>query len=131
MHAEDLAKMKSAEKVRRVHEAAEQRDLELAAGALLRLDQLANLRILECLWFRRMTDRRDSLSPPNTETFEWALSEGALPSGWSSLPSWLRSKSGIYWVSGKAAAGKSTLMKFISQHEKPRNSLLHGPVIPP
>ncbi|KAI9647984.1 hypothetical protein NHQ30_002607 [Ciborinia camelliae] len=29
---------------------------------------------------------------------------------------WLTSDSGLYWISGKAGAGKSTLMKFICQH---------------
>ncbi|KAF3770356.1 hypothetical protein M406DRAFT_325806 [Cryphonectria parasitica EP155] len=29
---------------------------------------------------------------------------------------WLKSDSSLYWISGKAGAGKSTLMKFICQH---------------
>lgn len=37
---------------------------------------------------------------------------------WDNLYSWLRHDSGIYWVSGKAGSGKSTLMKYLYEHEE-------------
>ncbi|ROV90353.1 hypothetical protein VMCG_09737 [Cytospora schulzeri] len=36
---------------------------------------------------------------------------------------WLRSGRGVFYISGKAGAGKSTLMKFLSQEEKTRQEL--------
>lgn len=37
--------------------------------------------------------------------------------------SWLRVGSGVFFISGKAGSGKSTLMKFLSQEEKTREEL--------
>lgn len=37
---------------------------------------------------------------------------------WDNLYSWLRHDSGIYWVSGKAGSGKSTVMKYLYEHEE-------------
>ncbi|KAF5627488.1 hypothetical protein F52700_8414 [Fusarium sp. NRRL 52700] len=37
---------------------------------------------------------------------------------WDDLNTWLQSASGLYWLSGKAGSGKSTLMKYLHQHEK-------------
>ena len=34
------------------------------------------------------------------------------------MQDWLLSRHGDYWVSGKAGSGKSTLMKFLCNHEK-------------
>ncbi len=43
---------------------------------------------------------------------------------WDDLPKWLRSGEGIYWVSGKAGSGKSTLMKRLVQHSRTGDLLL-------
>lgn len=64
-------------------------------------------RVLQCLWFRSMDNRKAGVAPKHAETFEWALQSQA------DLLNWFRSGDGIYWVSGKAASGKSTLMKFL------------------
>ncbi|EAQ84122.1 hypothetical protein CHGG_10526 [Chaetomium globosum CBS 148.51] len=34
---------------------------------------------------------------------------------WVDFPSWLRSSEQLYWITGKAGSGKSTLMKFLTQ----------------
>ncbi|PTB62037.1 hypothetical protein BBK36DRAFT_61791, partial [Trichoderma citrinoviride] len=39
------------------------------------------------------------------------------------LLNWLRHGNGIFWVSGKAGSGKSTLMRFIADHERTRRWL--------
>ncbi|KAI1266984.1 hypothetical protein F5Y18DRAFT_444738 [Xylariaceae sp. FL1019] len=58
------------------------------------------------------------------KTFEWVYrppkDEGPL---WSDLNKWLEEGDGCYWISGKAASGKSTLMKFIYTHPKFSNHL--------
>jgi len=36
---------------------------------------------------------------------------------------WLENGEGIFWVSGKPGAGKSTLMKYIADHDKTREAL--------
>ncbi len=72
-------------------------------------------RILDALWSRKMDDRRNDVSTPFADTFSWAFESCG---NWSDLTVWLRSESGIYWLSGKAGSGKSTLMKFLYSHPK-------------
>ncbi|KAI1214247.1 prion-inhibition and propagation-domain-containing protein [Annulohypoxylon truncatum] len=74
--------------------------------------------ILRLLWFRTIDLRKESVSPAHCRTFNWVLepSEQTLP--WDDITKWLSYDSGIYWVSGKAGSGKSTLMKYLFQHKK-------------
>ncbi|KAK4446037.1 hypothetical protein QBC34DRAFT_470643 [Podospora aff. communis PSN243] len=48
------------------------------------------------------------------KTFDWVFRPGE-GQNWSDFPAWLRSPNQLYWITGKAGSGKSTLMKFISQ----------------
>ncbi|KAJ9615275.1 hypothetical protein H2200_001350 [Cladophialophora chaetospira] len=74
-------------------------------------------RILEALWFRTMDDRKEKVEDAHPETFHWALNPGhKMP--WDSLPDFLESASGIYWIRGKPGCGKSTLMKYLFGEEK-------------
>ncbi|KAI1262899.1 prion-inhibition and propagation-domain-containing protein [Xylariaceae sp. FL1019] len=75
-------------------------------------------KILRLLWFRVMDDRRDSVKPPHSQTLAWALHDSQHHRQWDSIPDWLASKSlhRIYWLSGKAGSGKSTLMKYMCTH---------------
>ncbi|CAJ2509558.1 Uu.00g145840.m01.CDS01 [Anthostomella pinea] len=95
--------------------------------------------ILAALWVKGMQDRFYDVAKAHADTFEWILElpqkpqaydfdgRGGLPSQ-SSLPTdifrqkantsfvdWLRHGRGIYHISGKPGAGKSTLMKFLSR----------------
>ncbi|KAK4161004.1 prion-inhibition and propagation-domain-containing protein [Cladorrhinum sp. PSN259] len=69
--------------------------------------------ILNKLWFRRIDDRRESIRPAHKQTLQWLLNNKSKQNSWDDLTTWLRSSSGIYWVSGKAGSGKSTLMKHL------------------
>lgn len=68
------------------------------------------------------TDQRGKDIPKAYEkTFEWMFSESPLSDPRASLlprfGPWLESPSSdIFWVTGKAGAGKSTMMKFLLQH---------------
>jgi hypothetical protein len=72
--------------------------------------------IKDRLYFTRKDDRYDDITAAHQNTFNWAL-EGCTRglSSWTSLPGWLRAGSGVYWISGKAGSGKSTLMKYLYQ----------------
>ena len=52
--------------------------------------------------------RHGSVPQAHKDTFQWAFD--------SRLSHWLRSGSGIFWISGKPGSGKSTFMKFIASH---------------
>ncbi|PNP73605.1 hypothetical protein FNYG_13057 [Fusarium nygamai] len=75
-------------------------------------------RILDLLWFRRITDRRDGIATAHTKSLHWALEPPTAEVPWDDLSHWLRAESGIYWVCGKAGSGKSTLMKYLYSHRR-------------
>ncbi|KAI6092140.1 prion-inhibition and propagation-domain-containing protein [Hypoxylon rubiginosum] len=98
---------------------------EHAVAAIAKRNQQEK-RVLQSLWFRAMDDRRYSIAPPHSQTFHWAIEprEASRHGGkWDNLSKWLQTGTGIYWVSGKAGSGKSTLMKYIHGH-KTTQSLL-------
>ncbi|KAK4201018.1 hypothetical protein QBC40DRAFT_348184 [Triangularia verruculosa] len=62
--------------------------------------------------------RRFSLIPEaENSTNEWLMQEK------TGFRKWLESGDGIFWVTGKAGSGKSTLMKFASEHHETENCL--------
>ena len=84
------------------------------------------------LQYPRMSSRHDEVAETWGLTFKWILEEQALSISTNNndlsgdlqalqqatrtqFISWLRSGGGIYWVSGKAGSGKSTLMKLIRE----------------
>ncbi|KAH7230791.1 hypothetical protein B0J15DRAFT_410447, partial [Fusarium solani] len=86
--------------------------------------------LLGSLKFPEMEARRNQISHACPETFLWVLDpqdprhdDDVNPDGedgnfsnsptWDSLVEWLQSSQPVYWISGKPASGKSTLMKFI------------------
>ncbi|KAK2613202.1 hypothetical protein N8I77_000129 [Diaporthe amygdali] len=73
-------------------------------------------RILNKIWFRMMDDRKESVLPAHISTLEWALHPPEQGCLWDDFSHWLQSGSGIYWVSGKAGSGKSTLIKHLYSH---------------
>ncbi|KAK3291571.1 prion-inhibition and propagation-domain-containing protein [Chaetomium fimeti] len=98
-------------------EASEGQHRAIAESTQHAIDKTHQDHVLDTLWFRRINDRKDSIAEAHRKTFQWALEEP--PKGtdaWDSLPAWLRHGSGIYWISGKAGSGKSTLMKYIYSH---------------
>ncbi|KAL9618580.1 MAG: hypothetical protein Q9160_006691 [Pyrenula sp. 1 TL-2023] len=63
---------------------------------------------------RKIDDRQNMIDKKHQATLEWIYrSPPELRSHWCELPAWLEGPIGIYWVSGKAGSGKSTLMKWI------------------
>ncbi|CAM1505302.1 Fc.00g109390.m01.CDS01 [Cosmosporella sp. VM-42] len=59
--------------------------------------------------------RYDAIPKAHKDTFEWAFK--------ASFSKWLLSDNGIFWISGKAGSGKSTLMKFLVDNTKTRELL--------
>ncbi|KAH6987851.1 hypothetical protein BKA56DRAFT_281198 [Ilyonectria sp. MPI-CAGE-AT-0026] len=98
----------------------------------LRLLMIENA-ILGSLSFTTLTDRQDRLQNPHGGTFEWIYHEnGRSTAPWSSFFDWLRHGHGVYWISGRLGSGKSTLMRYIFEHEKTIKALEEwaGPMRP-
>jgi ABC-type cobalamin/Fe3+-siderophores transport system ATPase subunit len=83
------------------------------------------IRILKSLHFKQIKERHSEIRDAHRETLEWVfdLSSGV------NFTAWLSSfdvSNGIYWITGKAGSGKSTLMKFIQNHPQTHELLLQG-----
>ncbi|KAK0639727.1 hypothetical protein B0T16DRAFT_395401 [Cercophora newfieldiana] len=68
--------------------------------------------ILSNLEFPRMHQREYTLDEAHSATFSWLLEPD------SHLTSWLKGPEPLFWLSGKAGSGKSTLMKTLFQGDK-------------
>jgi hypothetical protein len=74
--------------------------------------------------FARQEDRYDIIKTAHKSTFEWIFQDSQeTETPWDSLNQWLRSESSLYWISGKAGSGKSTLVKFLTQDNRFRAAL--------
>ncbi|KAK4196079.1 hypothetical protein QBC40DRAFT_300613 [Triangularia verruculosa] len=82
--------------------------------------------IIDSLAHQYMDDRGEAIPKAYADTFSWLFrarddSASAVNPAppWSCFPTWLSSSTKeIYWVTGKAGSGKSTLMKFILSHKE-------------
>lgn len=82
-------------------------------------------KILESLKFEGMSDRGGGISTAYPETFQWLFKiqdyyrEESQPAEKDmDFMQWLKSQNNaVFWITGKPASGKSTLMKFISNHK--------------
>lgn len=70
-----------------------------------------------------MCYRHDEIGEAHKRTFEWVQDDPG-----PGFVSWLRQSHGIFWIRGKPASGKSTLMKLIYDDSRTRRTLeaTHG-----
>jgi len=67
--------------------------------------------------------RRDCISPLHFKTLHWIYEPPRDGIKWDDLSEWLRSGSGMCWISGKAGSGKSILMKFVHSYPNTKQRL--------
>ncbi|KAI8963342.1 hypothetical protein F5Y11DRAFT_148903 [Daldinia sp. FL1419] len=73
---------------------------------------------LKSLYFTGITARHRNIAEAHARTFAWIF-QGKPPE----FVNWLEHSSDVFWIQGKPGSGKSTLMKFISNHERMRSLL--------
>ena len=76
--------------------------------------------------FDAIQDGEEQIEDAERATFEWIFENPEntdLP--WSNFSEWLQAGESLYWVTGKAGSGKSTLMKHLFHHQRTREALLH------
>lgn len=86
-------------------------------------------RILRQLVFEDMNSRANQIPKAAKHTYNWTVEDvpfneedqGGL--AWNIFLDWLRGGDKIFHVSGNPGSGKSTLMKFLSQHERTKEEL--------
>jgi hypothetical protein len=85
--------------------------------------------ILQSLRHKSMTVRHSKIVEAHNKTFDWVFNAEKLPPNdvrsKIRFNNWLQIKSGIFWVSGKAGSGKSTLMKYICDDPRTEVNLRH------
>ncbi|TKA64614.1 hypothetical protein B0A55_10050 [Friedmanniomyces simplex] len=76
----------------------------------------AKARLLDSLYFPDYKLRVDSLTLPESKTFDWIFKTNSARTliDWPSFPEWLERDSDPYWITGKAGSGKSTIMALIA-----------------
>lgn len=65
--------------------------------------------ILRSLYYDQLREREFAITDAHTKTFQWVFGANTT----FKFREWLWEKNGVYWITGKAGSGKSTLMKFI------------------
>ena len=80
-------------------------------------------KVLRSLNFRHIKARQYAILAAHKSTFEWVFQEESSDKPQPKFMSWLRDGNGIFWVSGKAGSGKSTLMRFLYDHENVHKAL--------
>ncbi|ERF68231.1 hypothetical protein EPUS_08668 [Endocarpon pusillum Z07020] len=116
MTRKDLESIQNLRQVQLVLEAAKKHETGVADLAQKNISQRCQERVLERLWYRMIDERKNNVAEAHFKILQWALHPPTPEVDWDDLSEWLRSGSGIYWVSGKAGSGKSTLMKYLYQH---------------
>ncbi|KAH8764626.1 hypothetical protein BGZ57DRAFT_745743, partial [Hyaloscypha finlandica] len=84
--------------------------------------------IVRSLRFRGILVRDQSIEKAYEGTFEWFLTDkrtGQQGSEYHMFSEWLRGPESLFWLSGKAGSGKSTLMKLIFHHPQLLEHLDH------
>ena len=81
--------------------------------------------IIEQLGFSDMQDRERRIAVAHFKTFQWIFAPRHLARDkpWSNMVEWLEGAKSIYWMTGKAGSGKSTLMKYICLDSRTRKHL--------
>jgi hypothetical protein len=74
--------------------------------------------IIARLRYPGMEDREGRIADAYEKTFQWIFDHPDVQTRpWSNLKVWLETDAPLYWITGKAGSGKSTLMKYICQVE--------------
>lgn len=72
-----------------------------------------------------MQDREDTIHETYRQTYEWLFCDPvAEQKPWDNFRGFLSEDSDIYWITGKAGSGKSTLTKFAIHHQETKDNLL-------
>lgn len=116
MTEQDLAQIRSIPQLKVILQVSNGFQPQIAVIAQQAIRSLNQGRVLDRLWFRLIDDRKINIRDRHYRTLNWALDPLESTLKWENLAEWLRDRSGLYWLAGKAGSGKSTLMKYLSDH---------------
>ncbi|RSM17104.1 hypothetical protein CDV31_003997 [Fusarium ambrosium] len=122
---EDLSGRFDIPNLRLLLDASKGRVAAIASPASEALTEKYKDGVLMQIWFRTMNERRNAVHRAYPRTLCWVLDPPEDDFEWYDLAQWLRSGSRMYWISGKAGSGKSTLMKYLFDEPKTKALLSH------
>ncbi|KAJ3572627.1 hypothetical protein NPX13_g4985 [Xylaria arbuscula] len=107
----------------RVHQHQQLTNLKAHLDNLFREQTICaqHIKLLKSLYFPELRRRWRQIPEAETQTNEWIYDPQK-----TSFLSWLESQNdddGLFYITGKAGSGKSTLMKFIAENERTTKSL--------
>ncbi|KAI1775620.1 hypothetical protein F4818DRAFT_414390 [Hypoxylon cercidicola] len=79
--------------------------------------------ILRSLDYRSRPARHENITMAHARTFSWIFGAPDDINNRGNFLKWLRESGGVFWITGKPGSGKSTLMKYLADHEKTRDSV--------
>lgn len=116
MTEEDLVVIRSIPRLKVIIKASTGIQPQIAVIAQQIIRSLNQERVLGRLWFRSIDDRKTNIDERHFKTLNWILNPLETTLKWDNLAEWLKTGSGLYWLAGKPGSGKSTLMKYLSNH---------------
>ncbi|KAF5013145.1 hypothetical protein FDECE_865 [Fusarium decemcellulare] len=106
-----------------IHKSETLPDTTTAASIQLSDERKRDLqnKFIQKLRYDTMQERESIIEEAHEGTFHWVFGDqqSAEHTSDSSFKSWLESDEKLYWITGKAGSGKSTLMRFISRPVPP------------
>lgn len=90
--------------------------------------------LLKSLQFEGMHFEEDAVADAHKDTFKWLFEAHATANqaadppnntGAAAFVPWIRSPKPLFWITGKAGSGKSTLVKYVFTHPAFREHLQH------
>lgn len=113
-------------------QAFNRQDLNQLSGDLFNVTESTQIyetqdKLLDSLYFTRLEERRDRIPEAHKQTFRWIFG-GLREDGtrWDEFSLWLggrRAHKSLFWISGKAGSGKSTLMRYLDNNENTKSCL--------
>lgn len=73
--------------------------------------------VVASLHYREIEDRQSTIVEAYEKTLQWMFEDAPADRKDTKFREWLRSDDKLYWITGKAGSGKSTLMKYISRFD--------------
>ncbi len=116
------------DRTRKIEQPASLPDAHPAGRAPTAANNLFRKAILDSLAFDAMRIREEDIPQAYSQTFSWIFQRDPIQEDgqqmWSSFPEWLEGDCRLpYWITGKPGSGKSTLVKFILQHDSLREHI--------
>src|SRR3569833_1148119 len=77
------------------------------------------------LWFDAIPQRHSAITVAHQKTFEWIFSgQRKTAESSTTLMEWMVDGSGLYWISGRAGTGKSSLMRFLDDDPRTKEAVV-------